>query len=276
MPDLTTDYPNLRQNLNASYARVSDKRIEAILERNNIDAEAMEGFLDGLSKFASGAGKALLQAAPTILPIAGTIAGTAFGGPIGAQIGGSLGSLAGQAIGGATGQAPPPSQPAGGAQAPAASPLMGALGALPGIMGSPAAGQLLQTILRPETLQALASMALGPAGKPDVAVGGTPVPVGAFGSLLKMLAGRTEAEYVATRSGVPEYMQDFAGGLKGDPAVAAHRAEALYEMLRSADSEQESAEASEGAESETESESEAFGAEYEAMELMEAYESEAA
>jgi hypothetical protein len=141
---------------------------------------------------------------------------------------------------------------------------------------------LLQTILKPETLQALASMALGGLGKPNVSVGGTSVPVGAFGNLLNVLAGRMESEYEAavasSRSGVPEYMRDYAGEAKGDPAVAEHRAESLYELLEASESEQES-ESAEAAEYQRyQSEMEALQAEYDAIELMEAegYESEEA
>jgi hypothetical protein len=284
MPTGTTDYPNLRGYLHPSYANASDKRIEVLLARNNMDAEAMEGFFDGLAKFASGAGKALLQVAPSILPIAGTIAGGAFGGPMGAQIGSSLGSLAGQALGSATGQAPPSQMPA--AQMPqgpgaAVGQAMPGLGALSGLMGSPAAGQLLQTVLKPETLQALASMAMGTMGKSEVPVAGTAVPAGAFATLLRGLATQAEAEYNATtRSATLAFMQDFAGEARADQTVAANRAAVLYEMLQASDSEQEAVEAAEASESEAESEAEALEAEYEAMELAEAYdegyESEAA
>src|SRR6266851_8165290 len=113
MPDVTTDYPNLRQNLNWRYAGWSDQRIEALLEKNNMDVETMEGFFDDLGKFASSAGKTILQAAPSILPVAGQVIGTVYGGPAGAAIGGSLGSLAGQAISGATGQKPSAPQAGG-------------------------------------------------------------------------------------------------------------------------------------------------------------------
>jgi hypothetical protein len=270
MPTRTTDYPNLREYLHPSYAKASDKRIEALLARNNMDAEAMEGFFDGLAKFASGAGKALLQAAPAILPIAGTIAGTAIGGPVGMQIGSSLGSLAGQALGAATGQATPSQAPAGQAPAAAAAPAIAGLGGLSSVMGSSAAGGLLQTILKPETLQALVSMAMGGMGKSEIPVAGTPVPVGTFATLLKGLATQAEAEYnTRTRSATLAFMQDFAGEARADQTVAANRAAVLYEMLQASDSEQD-AEAAEGNEAEM-SEAEALEAEYAELELAEVY-----
>jgi hypothetical protein len=106
MPRSFTQYPTLRESLHPELAELSDQRIEAVLRSQNLDAEAMEGFFDDLGKFASNAGKTLLKAAPSVLPVAGQVLGTAFGGPIGASLGGTLGSLAGGAIGSATGQKP--------------------------------------------------------------------------------------------------------------------------------------------------------------------------
>jgi hypothetical protein len=257
-----TKYPNLKQHLHGDYAEFSDRNIESLLRGRNMDAEAMEGFFDDLGKFASSAGKTILKAAPAILPVAGGVIGTAFGGPVGAMLGQKLGSLAGGAIGSATGQ---PAPPGGGG---GMGGLLGGLGGLLGGGGSSAAGQLLQAFLKPQTLQAVSSMALGALGKPNVSVGGTQVPVSAFTNLLGMLAGRAEAEYnasMAARStGVPEYMQDYAGEAKGDPAVAEHRAAALYELLEAAQESGESAEAAEAAL--MEQEWEAVEAEYEALE----------
>jgi hypothetical protein len=125
------------------------------------------------------------------------------------------------------------------------------------------------------------SMAMGALGKPEVQVGGaggTSVPVSAFGNLLKVLSGRVEAEYnggmAKIHSGTPEYLQDFAGEAKVDPAVAENRAEVLYELLESTES--DASETAEAAEAESESEMEAAEAEYDAMELLEVYESEEA
>jgi hypothetical protein len=233
--------------------RMSDQRIEAVLGQSGIDAEAAEGFFDDLGKIASGVGKA----APAILPVAGTVVGTAFGGPLG----GALGRAAGGAIGAAAGPPAPPTVAAPG--------------------GSPAAGQLLQTVARPETLQAVMSMVLGPAGKPSVQVGSTPVPVGAFSNLLGVLANRAAAECnaaVARQSeSAPAYLRDYAGETVADPAVPAQRADALYELLELTRPEQES----DAAESEDEAveayveaqEAAAAEAEAEAWELLDAIDS---
>src|SRR5205823_6020826 len=120
------------------------------------------------------------------------------------------GQLTGRAIGGST------SQPS----APASLPQM------------PAAGRLLQTITRPETMQALTSMLFGQLGRPNVQVGPTPVPVGAFTNLLGILANQAASEYNATISAasetVPKYMMGSVGEAIGDPAIAEDRATALY------------------------------------------------
>jgi hypothetical protein len=139
--------------------------------------------------------------------------------------------------------------------------------------GSPAASPLLQTITRPETLQALASMAMGSSGRTDIPIGGTSVPVSAFSNLISVLAGQAEAEYAESiaraESAVPEYMLTKTGAARGDPAVEEHRAEALFEFL----SESEAYGESEAAEWESESESESAEAEADAAELVElAYE----
>jgi hypothetical protein len=264
MPPIDTSYPNLRQNLNASLASRSDEAIEAAFERVGLDAEAAEGFFSDLGNFAK-------KLAPTVLPIAGTALGTVVGGPVGAALGRSLGTVAGQAI---AGNAPPGG--VGGAIGAVASGAVGGL--IGGGGGSPAAGQLLQTLTKPETLQAVASMAMGAGlGKSDINVGGNSVPTGTFARLLSLLAGKMEADYneslAAARESVPQYMQDFSGQAKGDPMVADHRAAVLYELLE-ASGREETAETAEGAEGE--SQMEAQQAEYDEMELMELYETEEA
>ncbi len=263
MPPVNTSYPNLRRNLNSNLANRSDEAIEAAFEKMGMDTEAAEGFFSDLGNFAK-------KLAPTVLPIAGAALGTVVGGPVGTALGSSLGRVAGQAI---AGNAPPGG--VGGAIGAVAS---GALGGLIGGGGSPAAGQLLQTLTKPETLQAVASMAMGPgAGRQDISVGDNSVPTGTFARLLSLLAGKMEAEYNASvsalREGVPEYMQDFAGQPKGDPMVADHRAAVLYELLE-ASATDEADEAAEGVEAE--SEMAVLQAEYDEAELMELYEAEEA
>ena len=146
--------------------------------------------------------------------------------------------------------------------------------------GSPSASQLLHTITRPETLAALASMAMGSSGRTDIPVGGTTIPVSAFSNLIGVLAGQAESEYsesiARAESALPEYMVGASGEARGDPAIEEHRASALYEFLNEAEwaeyaeqseqSEWES-ESSEWSESGFESESEADAAELVELEL---------
>jgi hypothetical protein len=283
---METEYDSLRENIAPHLANLSDDQLVAVFARNGMDAEAMEGFFDSLKSFASSAGKAVLSAAPSILPVAGTIVGTAFGGPLGAQIGGSLGSLAGKAVGAATGQ------PAGGDGGGGLGGLLGGSGGIGGMIGSlaggllgggggsPAAGQLLQTIAKPETMQALTSMAMGALGKPNVQVGGASVPVGAFGTLLKALIGQAESEYAqvtafAEGDGTPAYMRDFSGQPVADPAIPLNRAIALYQLLQASGG-RGGAELAEADADAAELELEAMQTEYDEMELAEIYDSEEA
>jgi hypothetical protein len=234
--------------------------------------------------------------------VAGTIVGTAFGGPIGAQLGGTLGGLAGKAVGAATGQ---PSAGGGGGLggllggsggigglvSGGLGGLLGGSGGIGGLVsgglgsllgGSPAASQLLQTITKPETIQALGSMAMGAMGKPNVSVGGASVPVGAFGTLLKSLIGQAETQYAeaiaaAEGDGTPAYMRDFSGQAVSDPAVPLNRAIALYQLLQATGRPSERHE-DEGLSEvyAAELDMEAIQAEYDAMELAEVYDSEEA
>jgi len=255
-----SEFENLRENLSEAYSGFSDSELQMTMARQGVNAEAMEGFFDDLGKFAA-------KAAPVVLPIAGQVVGSIYGGPAGGAIGKQLGSIAGGAISSATGGGKPAAA-AGGPPVP------------PGNNNAtPAAGQLLNTITRPETLQALASMAMGSMGKSNVNVSGTPVPVSAFSNLLSTLAERAEAEYNAAlaqdQGSVPKYLQDPSGRVKGDPAVASDRAEALYELLGASEALGESSEASESAESgEALSEWEMEADAAEALEMAEAYESE--
>ena len=272
-----TSYPTIRQNLDADYQDLADSAIESIFQRQGMDAEAMEGFFSDLGKFASSAGGALLKAAPSILPVAGSVIGTAFGGPIGASLGGSLGSLAGKALGAATGT--PTGAPSGGAAGAG-----GIAGLIPGVGGS-AAGQLLNTLVQPSTMQALMSMAMGPAGRDKQIVAGAAVPNSAFSSLLGMLANRASAEANAMAAGdsIPSYMRNAQGESVGDASVAENRAAALLELLEAERSMRDAGEAAEAIgeseayeATEAESEMEAIDAEYDALDLADLYELESA
>lgn len=233
-------YPELRKVLGGPYRGMPAQQIESMLEDYNVNAEDMESFLSTLGDIGRGVVRALPQVLPAALPIAGTV----LGGPLG----GMLGGMAGQALGSALGPRPaaPPlpgaPQPAGG-QAPAPGGYMPA--PMPG--GSPAAGQLLQTMFRPETLQALISMLMGQVGRQSVPVGNTQVPLGGFPNLLGVLANQAAAEYDAASAHgygsetLPRYLENYAGESYGDPSVPEHRAAALLELFRESDVEHDEA-----------------------------------
>jgi hypothetical protein len=107
---------------------------------------------------------------------------------------------------------------------------------MPGV--PPAAAQLLQTIFRPEVLQALIAMLMGQAGRQNIPVGpaNTPVSLGAFTNMLEVMANQASAEYNATVGAngetIPEYLLDFSGAVQGDIAVPEYRAQRLAEMLQ--------------------------------------------
>jgi hypothetical protein len=256
---METRFENLREYLDSDYARLPDRRIEALMESHGMDAEAMESFFSSLGNIAKSVGQVALKAAPSIVSVAAPLVGTALGGPIGGAIGGQLGSLASGALASATGQRPP--APGGG----------GGVGQLiGGLTGGSAAGKLLQNFLNPSTLGAVGSMALGALGKDSQTVGGRDVPVAGFLNMLKTFLGNAEAEYnaaqAASNAALPEYLQDFAGQAAGDTANEQFRALRLEALLESESEAAEAVEASEGSEAEA---LEGWEAEYEALELAE-------
>src|SRR5437667_2097560 len=193
--ELASEYENVREVLDPRYSKLSSREIESLLSKHNVDAEAMEEWFGAIASLL-----------PKVLPVVGKIAGGLFGG-------------------GSSAPAPPP-------QAQTAPPAPPApVGAMPFAGAAPAAGQLMQTMLRPETMQALMSMLMGQHGRANVQVGSTPVPVGAFTNLLGVLANQAASEYNAAtstaRDTLPEYLRDYAGEAVTDVAVAENRARAL-------------------------------------------------
>ena len=225
-------YPKLRTVLTPSLRKLPSEDIEALFEQSNLSADDLEDFWGSVGNIA----KAVAPVAAQVLPVALPAVGTLIGGPVGGMVGG----IAGQALGSALSPGQRPSAP----QAP--SPQMSPAPA----QGGNAASQLIATLFRPETLQALMSMALGSAGRSSVSVpvgsGNTPVPNNAFTNLLQVLARQASADYesIATTShmGSPFYLQNFAGEAIGDPANADSRAAVLYEMLQEADLEGDTSE----------------------------------
>lgn len=102
-----------------------------------------------------------------------------------------------------------------------------------------AAVNLLQTLMRPEVSQALMAMIMGPTGRQDIDVNGTPVPTAAFANLLGSLANRAAAEYYATvpfdGENVPRYLIDASGQYLADPSNPDDRASVLLRLLNQSD-----------------------------------------
>jgi hypothetical protein len=219
-----------------------------------------------------GALQGALAGAPLGLP--GIIAGAAAGGTGAAlskygkgtarDIGGALRGVTGVAgqfspagrLGGAVG--PAISGLAGGGGRGAASAAVSTLGGLLGggtggastalsaltslFGGSGAIGQLLSLLQRPETMQALAALNLGPAGRRTVPVGSaqTPVPATAIARVIGELVEQAVAEAAALSDGVESelrYMTDEAGEFVGDPALDRDRAARVWDLLNVAQAE---------------------------------------
>lgn len=231
-----SSYSEIREILASEYRDLPDESIEALVQQSfgSASAEDIESFLSGLKKV----GNVVTKALPTVLPVVGTVAGTAFGGPVGAALGGTLGNLAGGAVQAATAGGKPGGKPRLPKPAALAKTALKGAKAVAGAVvpaGSPAAAQLLGVLNRPEILQSLMAMIMGPAGRPNIPVGGNPVPVGAFANLIGALANTAAAEYNATAAqegeSIPTYLLNESGDFLVDPAVPEERAGLLLSML---------------------------------------------
>jgi hypothetical protein len=219
--DAHDDYRSLRALLAPEYASLPAEVLELYLEQH-VGADH-PAHLAEFCESAQVAGQDLARVAQTVLPgaVQGALAGAALG-PVGMIGGAALGAL---------GKAAAAQEPAAPATAPASTTATGV----------PAAAQLIATLLRPETLQALMAMVMGEAGRTHVQVGATPVPLGAFTNLIQNLAGEAAVQYHRSYgprgSQIPEYLVEEDGTPKCDPSVPEARARALLELLEvSADS----------------------------------------
>jgi hypothetical protein len=142
---------------------------------------------------------------------------------------GALGGIASAALPALAGLVP-----GGSALGNVASAVIPAItGGAPASGGNPA-GVLLGLIQRPEVIHSLMSMALGPAGRKDVPVGGTPVPVGAFANLLTQLGSHAFGQAEATAeptSTLPRYLYSTENVLVADPSNPVERAGVLLQRL---------------------------------------------
>lgn len=176
---MNSNYPRTRQLLAPSLREASDRTIEQALASQGLQAGAVEDIWGDI-------GNAVSSVASAALPTLGGLAGSLIPIPgLGTAIGTGLGGLAASALHSAIGsgqqQPTPAQQPA--PPPPAAAGFGGALGqyrpsspAYPYPSPAPAASSqqlaalLLQALSRPELVQALVQMLLGPAGSPTVQV----------------------------------------------------------------------------------------------------------
>lgn len=231
-------FANLRHVLSADYNELADSEVEQVLDSviGEGAAEDLESFWGQVQKFGNTAGGYLKNAAPGM--IQGATAGSALGpwGMVGGALVGGATSVAQQATAPKGAHAPIASGPVAG-RIPLGHPAAHApqLPQVPPPAGSPAAAQLLQLLARPEIVQSLLSMAMGPAGRPSVRVGETPVPVGGIANLLGVLANQASAEYHAVTAGestgTPAYLLDRTGEFVCDPTNAADRAAVVLDLL---------------------------------------------
>lgn len=256
-PVADTYYPQLREVLDSRFATLSDAELEALFESafgEGITPAEYEEFFGGLGKALGGVakdvGRFAQQAAPVIASgaqgaLQGAAAGSALG-PYGALAGaltGGVGSAlqkhgrgpakdVGNVLSGVVGTAGMLSGRGGLARG--ASGLLGMAGQAAG-RRSPAAGQLLGLLNRPETMRALASLFRGRNAPVPVGSARTPVPPNAFAGLLAALAREAEAETLdwdATES-VPAYLVNPMGELVIDPTEPDQRAARLLQLLGS-------------------------------------------
>jgi hypothetical protein len=197
---------------------------------------------------------AIASALPSVL---GAVGGG--GGGVASGIASALPAIAGALGGAGAGGGAKPSSPIGaiasalpaiiggvGGGGGAASGIASALPAIAGLLGGGGgasaaaggtatnpAGVLLGLVQRPEVLQALMAMTLQSAGRKDIPVGDTPVPVSAFANLIGTLGSKAfgQAEALADPSeSLPEYLYKD-GTLLVDPAERSMRAAVLLQRL---------------------------------------------
>ncbi|MBI4902280.1 MAG: hypothetical protein HY820_01510 [Acidobacteria bacterium] len=222
-------YPYVREALAPEYSGLPSEAIEGILETlyPATDPEDVENFFRTLSR----AGRSVGRVAKTALPgmIQGATTGAALG-PWGALAGG----LAGGAMSIASGAGRRPAGGMGGGRRGGGRGLPNRAGSIQHLASSPAAGQLLQTINRPEVMQALSALAMGGAGRRNINAGGVSVPTGAITTALRHLLEQVEDEmheWTAGEPGSPMYLMGGDGEFAVDPTDEQARAERVIELL---------------------------------------------
>ncbi|GAB3102689.1 hypothetical protein [Lysobacter terrae] len=268
MCHVQTYYPRLRESLAPEFIEMPDASMDAIVAEvygPGVTADMAESFWNdighGFQNVAQGAGRFAQQAAPQLqraLPgvVQGATAGSALGpwGMLAGAVAGGAGSILSQqrdptlrniggAIGGVT-QLAGGLTGGGGALGNIAGGLLGGAGRAPAARAAPgaspaggppmpqgaSANALLGLLSRPETLQALASAAMGRFGRGQVPVGQQTVPVQSILSAIGMLAGHASHEAEQETARYPDFYYGSEGELAIDVADAEQRAFALLEL----------------------------------------------
>jgi hypothetical protein len=172
-------YPEIRGTLAEELQDLAPEQIEEIFAHLGAPADVVEDFLSDIGRGISRALPYATQALP------GMIQGAASGASLGVP-----GMIAGAAMGGIgslSGPAPvtrpsAPSAPGPAVTVPSITPPAGA-------DGSSSAAQLLLLLANPEVVRALMALALGPAGRQTLTIGGRNVPVTEIAGMLSVLSG---------------------------------------------------------------------------------------
>ena len=243
--------------ISPEFSHLSEEDIDEMLGEvfAGMSPEEIEGFWKSLGRVARRAGRTVVRAAPSLLPVVGGAVGTLVGGPVGTAIGTSLGGMAGGLVARAASPrrtaaaraparrpAPAPRRPT--PPRPARAPARRS--AVPA-GGSTATAQLLALLNNPALLQSLLSRELRGRGRTEVLAGAETIEVD-FGSLMNALATLASeaardahAEGVAG-SGLPEYLLEDDGEPIEDAGLPEIRAQRLLELMNAAEAEERIAE----------------------------------
>jgi hypothetical protein len=226
-----------------------------------IGGAAVGGTAAGLSKYGKGTAKGIGGVLQGVTGVAGqfsplgrigsaagsAISGLASGKGLKGVAGAALGAVGSMIPGGAGGQALSAVTGLLGGKGPAGLALPGsatqAMGALTSLFGGGRAStQLMSLLQRPETMQALAAMSMGRAGRRMIPVGSaqTPVPATAIANLVGQLANQASVEAAEYSDGAEAelaYMTGEDGEMLGDPALDRDRTERVWQLLNIAQAE---------------------------------------
>lgn len=236
--DITeTAYPATRIALENCGSGIDDYELEEILLESFPGAypEDVENFMKGLRQFGRQVSPGVQKALPGM--IQGAVQGGMVAGPWGAIAGAGIGGASSLLSKGGTATKPPKPSMAGIAT-PSPSTIPVTAQPTSKIMSSPQqtsptasslpAQQLLALLSRPETLQALSSLAMSSGGRTSVRVGNNAVPVASFANAISEFAAAVAENYPANVADTfADYLVDDAGNPRCDVINPGERAALL-------------------------------------------------